>query len=156
MGVKVSINKTQLKAALVAERKSMREKQKQSEFMKRTLSIYNGMVKRAEEKKQTLNFTLWQFRAWATEYIGKQCHYCPAFLTVKSFTPDHWEPIVRDGSFDLENLSAACKSCNWRKGMMDGEQFVKLSTWVAEHLLEPEKSDFWRRLVIGGKWAGKL
>lgn len=152
----ILVNKTQLKKVLVAERKTMREKQKQSLWLKRTASIYGGMVKRAAEKKQTLGFTLLEFRTWAAESIGKQCNYCQTFLTTKNFTADHWEPIARDGSFDIANMNIICKPCNWRKGMLDGEQFNSLALWVSEHLLDPEKADFWRRLVIGGKWAGKL
>jgi hypothetical protein len=45
------VNKTQVKKLLVAERKSMREKQKKSEFLRKTSNIYRGMRKRQKEIK---------------------------------------------------------------------------------------------------------
>jgi 5-methylcytosine-specific restriction endonuclease McrA len=144
------VNKTQVKKLLVAERKSMREKAKNSAFMRKTLSVYNGMKKRAG---CDLDFTLERFRETVWLIVGAgHCAYCGCRLTVSNLAIDHATPIARGGTFHFQNLVAACKSCNWQKGILTAEEFTKLLVAVACFNKEAQ-ADIKRRLTIGGKWG---
>jgi len=50
---------------------------------------------------------------WKCEYCGKK----------KDLTVDHFIPISKGGGSNIENLVAACKDCNKRKGNKDVEEF---------------------------------
>jgi 5-methylcytosine-specific restriction endonuclease McrA len=155
--------KTATKALLVAERKAMREKQKQSAFMRKTLNIYNGMTRRSQEMCdwKVLPFTLESFRSWLHGELqsGRGCCYCGDRLTIAKLAIDHSYPVGRDDvgleGWYLENLRAVCRPCNWQKGILDIEQFKELLLWIDEHLNKPEATDLKRRLTIGGKWSFK-
>jgi 5-methylcytosine-specific restriction endonuclease McrA len=149
------ITKTAMKKALTEERKSMREKQKRSVFMQRTLSIYNANKKRAEREKFPLpDYTLEEFRVWAEAQLTAGCYYCPEKLTAKSFTVDHWCPLVRGGVNCLRNQFLTCKPCNFQKGKLTGCEFTDLLYLLRE--FEPvAASDVKRRLTIGGKFLPK-
>jgi 5-methylcytosine-specific restriction endonuclease McrA len=45
-----------------------------------------------------------------------KCQYCGVRGTQFDLTLDHIQPRSRGGRSDVENLCAACKSCNQRKG----------------------------------------
>ena len=45
-----------------------------------------------------------------------QCAYCGTTLTVRTMTMDHIVPISRGDQTVLENLCAACPTCNHGKG----------------------------------------
>jgi len=49
---------------------------------------------------------------WVLRFYGNQCAYCgrPGKLTI-----DHVTPLSRGGANSIENLVAACRSCNSRK-----------------------------------------
>lgn len=51
-----------------------------------------------------------------------RCYYCAASLIDEhgkaAFHVDHYEPLHRGGSNDLENIVLACASCNKRKGKL--------------------------------------
>lgn len=60
------------------------------------------------------------------------CGYCGSSLDaddVSSWQIDHVVPLSRGGSDSTENLVAACRSCNLRKGSKTVEEFRK-----SEHL----------------------
>jgi 5-methylcytosine-specific restriction endonuclease McrA len=153
------VNKTQVKKLLVAERKSMREKQKQSAFMRKTLNIYRGMRSRKKEftGSNLLDFGIDEFRAAVTEAMEKSCClYCGTKLTVNNFAADHRNPISWSRDFSLSNVDIVCKSCNWQKGgeMHNGEFHGFLA-----HLRAMRKevaADIKRRLTIGGKWGVRV
>lgn len=44
------------------------------------------------------------------------CNYCRAILTVENMTVDHYNPLARGGTHELDNLVAACEPCNVSKG----------------------------------------
>lgn len=48
-------------------------------------------------------------------YKGK-CFYCGLPLTKKTATVDHFIPLSKNGSIEIENLRPACKRCNELKG----------------------------------------
>lgn len=149
------ITKTAMKKALTEERKSMREKQKRSVFMQRTLSIYNANKKRAlKEKFPMPDYTLEEFRAFCDRGISARCPYCFVALTAKSFTVDHWYPLARGGTNTLRNQCLTCKPCNFQKGKLLGREFHELLSLLTE--FEPAAAaDVKRRLTIGGKFLPK-
>jgi 5-methylcytosine-specific restriction endonuclease McrA len=150
------VNKTQVKKLLVAERKSMREKQKQSAFLRKTNNIYRAMKKRAADAKQTLDFTLEELRKWTGGILGAKCFYCSSVvLTVGNFTWDHDEPIARDGSFSGRNLRMCCKSCNFQKGILTHVEFADLLQTL-KRFDAVAQADIKRRLTIGGKWGVRV
>jgi 5-methylcytosine-specific restriction protein A len=145
------MNKTELNRLLVEERKKERAKQKNSEFMRRSLSIYNGQKKRAvEDFKITVPYLLEEFREWLKPFMDKQCG-CGKKLTIKQISIDHMTPVARGGSWELSNLEVLCKSCNFRKGILLKTEFVAFEKWVNENLSPESAADVWRRLVSGGK-----
>lgn len=150
------LSQTEVKKLLVSERKSMREKQKQSLFMRRTLSIYNGMKKRAAELERVVPFGLEEFRMWCLNRLAiGVCRYCYGKLTAKTIVPDHCTPISRDGGFEIGNLAPACASCNFQKGILTSGEFINLLN-ALRHQMSPEAAaDVKRRLTIGGRWSWK-
>jgi hypothetical protein len=88
--------------------------------------------------------------------LAEDCPYCHLKLTVNNFVDDHPWSISREGPFTLDNTAACCKSCNFRKGIMNKEEFEWFSAALHENLPPEVVSDIWRRLTMGGKWAGQL
>jgi len=149
------VNKTQVKKLLVEERKSMREKQKHSEFMRKTLSIFNGQVRRADELGRKPSYTLEIFRRFFRAGLDAGCHYTGVRLTLKTATVDHDEPIARGGTFNLDNLKVCSVSANFQKGIMTGAEYSQLME-QARILLDPVAlDDLKRRLTTGGKWLAR-
>jgi hypothetical protein len=147
--------KKALNSILVAERKSMREKHKQSAFMKKTLSVYNGMMLRLSKLgKPEPNFTLANFRQWVSDRMTI-CSYCGDALRPSNWTADHEVPLSRGGSVELENLALCCKPCNFQKGKLTGYEFRCLLTDYLPTLPVEAATDIKRRLTIGGKWSFK-
>lgn len=54
-----------------------------------------------------------------------QCQYCGKALTLNTMTIDHVIPKCRGGAHHLENVVAACKSCNNKKSDKILSQFEK-------------------------------
>lgn len=154
MGTKLS--KTEVKKLLVSERKSMRDKQKQSLFMRRTLSIYNGMKKRATESQQEIGFSLRELRGYIGDIPSNfySCAYCGDRLKNSTFAVDHATPISRGGGFEMSNLAICCKPCNWQKGALASMEFTNLLGMI-EGLPPEAAADVKRRLTIGGRWGWK-
>lgn len=162
----VTLTKAELHKILVAERAKARTKAKQSLFMRRTLSIYNGQKIRYAEWRQSLPaaarpaadlpYTLAELRAWA-EYALRRgtCCHCYEKLTIKKLTPDHARAIADGGSWTLKNLVASCQSCNWQKGRLSAQEFRQLLRFCAKYLSKNSAIDLKRRLSIGGRWSPK-
>lgn len=134
----------------------MRARAKASEQTTRTRNIYAAMTRRAFDERgmKQLPFTLEEFRAWFQQRLaGGVCYYCGCVLKVKTLTPDHEESIARGGSFEMSNLVASCKPCNFQKGALNGSTFIGLLNWLGEHCDSVEAADVKRRLTIGGKWS---
>ena len=150
--MKHSYSKTQLDKALVAERKAMRERHKQSAFMRKTLNIYNGMEKRAGGIRQ-LDFTVSDLRALCAEAIEEGvCRYCCRPLRLSNLAVDHKQPLSRGGTHLFLNLQPCCQSCNWQKGALTSDEFMQLIATV-ERMDGAATADIKRRLTIGGKWS---
>jgi 5-methylcytosine-specific restriction endonuclease McrA len=149
------VNKTQVKKLLVAERKAMRVKQRQSAWMRKTANIFAGMRKRAHELKQELPFTLKELRDFIA-VLPPDCIYCFKPTTASTWTLDHYVPIARGGEFGFSNIYMSCKSCNWQKGgTMTGAEFQDFLRGI--ELFAPEvQADIKRRLTIGGKWGVRV
>jgi 5-methylcytosine-specific restriction endonuclease McrA len=153
----MKLTKKELNQHLVEERRKMRTKQQNSDFFKRTLSIYNGQKKRAKEERgvDSLPFTLAEFRDFFAAGLEKVCPYSGHKLLLKSATSDHRMPISRMGELGLENQVVCSTSSNLQKGKMAEEEFKQIMA-LATFLLPPHVlSDFKGRLTTGGKWIGK-
>lgn len=153
-----TMTKAELKKLLVQERASMRSKHKQSAFMRKTLSIYNGQRNRMREETgdAKMPFTLEQLRADMEKVIGTMCCYCgETKLSVKNVTADHVVSIAAEGSWEIENLVYPCSSCQWQKGRLSGAEFRSLMKFGRKYLSVASFTDLKRRLTIGGKWSFK-
>lgn len=62
--------------------------------------------------------------AWLRQ--GKRCAYCFGELTLEQVTADHVVPRIRGGTTMGGNIVAACRDCNYAKGHLSKQQFVKL------------------------------
>lgn len=145
--------KKELNSLMVAERKLMRKQQKNSAFMRKTASIFNGMKTRAKKLNMPFAYTLQQTRDAIAPRIDTLCPYCEKVkLTVATITVDHDVPIARGGEIGMRNTWAVCKSCNWQKGMLTKEEFIKL-LFLLEDFPQVAQADIKRRLTIGGKWG---
>jgi len=154
----VKITKTAIRKIEVETRARMREKLKDSEFMRKSLSIYNGQVKRALEVMSivaapVLPYTIEQFRDWMRPLVNTLCS-CGKKMTLKQIHIDHCTPISRGGSWFIYNLQALCKSCNWRKGILLPEEYGLL-VCLLDSFTPDSREDVYRRLTIGGKWSFK-
>lgn len=61
--------------------------------------------------------------ARARRILDGACAYCGS---TESLTLDHVVPLARGGSHAIENLVAACRTCNSRKGARDELEFRAL------------------------------
>lgn len=52
-----------------------------------------------------------------------RCCYCGSKLTRSNMTIDHFHPVAKGGSDDLNNLVPACRYCNSSKGTKSVEEF---------------------------------
>lgn len=150
-----------------------------TEFMKRSISVYNGMKERfgdqffkhGKRKGQlrkagrSIPFTLEQFRAWLhgqldwMELLGEKerpkCEYCEVEVTIQNCGIDHVESVSRGGSLGLENLSARiCQRCNQRKGELSRVAFKALYDFVRQ-LPEADRLNILNRLEISVSLARK-
>lgn len=57
-----------------------------------------------------------RFRVWHRD--GFRCTYCGVSAVEKSIVleVDHISPVSAGGSNDMDNLTTACRGCNWKKG----------------------------------------
>lgn len=154
------MTKAQLNQLLVAERQKAREKQKQSAFMRRTLSIYHGQKKRMEQAYPDggvcLPYSLEELRQAMRAALDRgQCEYCRQPLKVRTITPDHRIAIVGGGNWQLSNLAFVCQPCNWQKGRLSSGEFLALLTFCERRLSPASATDLKRRLSIGGRWSPK-
>lgn len=53
-----------------------------------------------------------------------RCSYCYKHLTVDDAHVDHKTPVARGGTSNPSNLTAACDTCNIRKGIMTYDEFI--------------------------------
>lgn len=148
----MKLTKTELNKLLVEERKKSRDKQKSSEFMRRTYSIFSGQKIRAKEDFNiVLSYTVEDLREWLKPFVDTICK-CGKKLTMKQIAVDHVYPVSRGGEWTIANLAAICKSCNLRKGKMLPDEFVLLEAFVEKTLSAESRADFWARLATGGKF----
>lgn len=145
------LTKTAVSKIRVEERKAMRAKQKQSDFMRRTLSFFNAEKVRAiRDGRPQPSYTLEELRLWWQDRT--ECFYRGCKLTVKNAVPDHADPLARGGSNDLENLRLCCKPCNWQKGQLTEWEFREVLGLLGGFVPEAA-TDIKRRLSIGGKFS---
>jgi hypothetical protein len=124
----------------------------QKALRKRINAVYSRMQQRARPRYwkrgrnagklrvpglEVLSFTADDLWAKAVEMIGPsgvtQCYYCraigrPAFpIDLANIVFDHYEPLSRGGSWDLDNIRGCCEVCNREKGEFSFGFFVAIS-----------------------------
>jgi 5-methylcytosine-specific restriction endonuclease McrA len=68
-------------------------------------------------------------RQWFREHKADSynCYYCGRFLLRNEVELDHYHP--RSGNpelrYDLDNLRISCHPCNFDKGSIDGDLYIK-------------------------------
>jgi 5-methylcytosine-specific restriction endonuclease McrA len=65
---------------------------------------------------------------------GYTCQYCGDEVTDQTATLDHVHPISQGGKSTWDNLSTACKPCNYRKA----------ASTKMKPMIMPYKPDFWQ------------
>lgn len=125
-------------------------------FHDRSGRIYNGMVRRFQERRNAkgrilqigreIPFKLHEFRDWLEEKLGKpdgivQCHYfrfCSTFISAMDLRVDHLVPVDRGGDLGLPNLGICCQRCNTEKGDLTAEEYINLMILLHNGLLGPD------------------
>lgn len=67
-------------------------------------------------------------KATLLDKTDSHCAYCGKFIDSKNMHIEHVIPSSRGGSDNIDNLVAACQSCNISKGVLSLDQF-RLITW---------------------------
>lgn len=60
---------------------------------------------------------------WAERQV-KKCYWCNVQCE-KNYHIDHYQPLARGGSHELDNLVIACPTCNQRKSANDPYEFAR-------------------------------
>jgi hypothetical protein len=120
-------------------------------FTRRTYHIFRHQQERAKAAGRRLPYDLAQLRKKAERELSTGlCPYCLGALTVANFCCDHEQPISRDGSWSLKNVTICCNVCNQRKGELDGWEWMELLGLVGQWP-EDGQRDIFRRLRAGGQ-----
>lgn len=127
----------------------------ESVFLRRSLSIYNGMKARAVKQSIAyLPFSLAEFRYWLlTKFVGDltgpaRCEYSGEMILAENFSVDHKKPISRGGGFLMDNLALCSEKQNLRKGNMTKTEYEQFRRYV--DCFPPEvQAAIWRKLEIG-------
>jgi 5-methylcytosine-specific restriction endonuclease McrA len=99
----------------------------------------------------TLNYDLEALRRLVRVIIkAGGCLYCQRVLSVKNFSVDHRQPVIRGGSWELSNLAVCCDTCNCAKGSVTEIEFAKLHD-MADRWPEWGRRVFFARLKAGSR-----
>ena len=74
---------------------------------------------------RTDHFRSPRFRARILKRDGGLCFYCLRPLRPGEWTLDHVNPVSRGGSDSGSNVVATCVPCNWDKGQVSAEDFIR-------------------------------
>lgn len=69
---------------------------------------------------------------------GHKCAYCAKGLTTHNATMDHIVPVSRGGRTLWQNVVAACKVCNHKKGKRtpeEAEMVLRVKPWVPSRVV---------------------
>lgn len=66
-----------------------------------------------------------EFRARILRREAGRCFYCLRRLQRGEWTLDHVVPLARGGADHASNLVACCAACNWTKGLLAAEDFLR-------------------------------
>ena len=130
-------------------------------------AVYSQMQQRAKPKKwktgkragtvrksglDGLPFTRQQLWDYAVAVIGPtgavRCPYCeaigrPAFvIDLTNIVFDHFIPVSRGGTYDLDNIRGCCADCNRIKGELSYEFFVAIMAAVEKWEDARDRSNF--------------
>jgi hypothetical protein len=84
------------------------------------------VYQKKKKKKQEIQprYATFAQRKIVLEKAKYQCGYCGRKLTMESANIDHVKPFIYGGKTKINNLWAACSSCNKRKGNLPSWIFV--------------------------------
>ena len=74
---------------------------------------------------RTDHFRSPRFRARILKRDSGQCFYCLRPLRPGEWTLDHVNQVSRGGSDSASNVVASCVPCNWDKGQLSAEDFIR-------------------------------
>ena len=133
-----------------------------SQFVQRTGSVYDAMVRRFTEKKSVktgritrmgfkIPFTKEEFRQWMENQLGgrggvRKCAYCSTFVSAADCVIDHMTPPMRGGSVNFDNLAVCCEPCNAIKGGCTAAGYVAFRTFALLNLDPDDCKDLFKRL----------
>lgn len=58
--------------------------------------------------------------------LGRKCYYCGKILTEENVTRDHYIPLVKGGTDDIDNIVPCCQHCNSTKRNQMPDEFIEL------------------------------
>lgn len=89
-----------------------------------------GDKSRAERKQRYRTYGSHTEEQWQAvlKQQGWTCYYCYRELVPSNWTRDHQVPLSRGGSDNIDNIVAACRRCNCRKGTLTASEYFKKLT----------------------------
>lgn len=72
------------------------------------------------------------------------CKYCGIFVSKRTATIDHIEPIINGGTDDMENLCLSCRWCNSTKSNYSFDYFTGFISFINN-----PNGKRWQKLVAG-------
>ena len=81
-------------------------------------------------------------------YNSEKCIYCNNPLTYENLSMDRIISEHQGGQNVDENLQYICKSCNRKKGILNGDSYEKLLHFIKTNLKEEEQKYVLRKLAM--------
>jgi hypothetical protein len=126
-------------------RKPMAER---SRLNRRTSNAFHHCKRRANKAGEFLDFTVDTLRDKIAEALEKPCPYCAQPVTLRNFSPDHKQPLSRNGYHCPENVAICCRVCNFANGMLTDAEYRAL-LMLTKEWPPAIRSDFFARLRGG-------
>jgi len=99
-------------------------------LMRKSSSLRSSLKKRSREYEVDFKMELYEVRQMLYASYANPCRYCKTQLVVSNMACDHIIAISNGGASIPENLEMVCKTCNTRKGPLDGPDYTRLVKWV--------------------------
>jgi 5-methylcytosine-specific restriction endonuclease McrA len=76
---------------------------------------------------------IWQRKTLVNKY-GAICYLCnKPFVKIKDITIDHWQPLSKGGSDNIENYRLAHLDCNNLKKDLTPEQWLEFQSGIIKY-----------------------
>lgn len=94
---------------------------------RKAADIYFAQKRRARLAGVTLTYTLEELRELIEKCVAAgYCVYCRGPLRGDNLSVDHEQPLIRNGGWELDNLTPCCRACNLAKGPLSRAEFCGL------------------------------